>query len=556
MKTITKGFSLLAALLLVLTSNTSKAQCGASINATAGSGGTYNFASAPLTPNPATATYTWSFGNSTYSAGVGITNATANYANVGTYTVYLSVNDGSCYTFTQTVINVTNAPGCAINPSFNYSESANGVINFTNTTTGVIPSATYTVDYGDGSPTSSTFASHTYSANGTYIVWVTADNNITPTCASTQSFAVNVTSYCNIVAGYNTTQLGSGSVGFTSTSTGTTTSTLYNWNFGDGTSNSVVNGPTVNHTYINGSYIATLTILSNSATAFPCSSTYTMSVTVSSNTCNVVSSYNYVTGSSGSVSFNNTTTGTVPGTTYFWNFGDGNSSTATSPTHSYANPGFYLISLTAINGTSLCSSYSSQTLNISTGSCVANAQFSVSPTATAQIWNVIPSAPANVIAAQWQWGDGSTSNTLYTSHSYATAGTYTLCLTVTVSCGSTATWCGSYYINKSAQDMSMIQVNVVAPSPTGIKANSIDADKLQLYPNPNAGDFNINLGEAVANDVTISVYNSIGQLVQETQVNKGETIKNIKLENVTNGAYFIKVNSGNMIHTKMLMINK
>ncbi|MEY3984284.1 MAG: hypothetical protein RL160_1843 [Bacteroidota bacterium] len=45
-------------------------------------------------------------------------------------------------------------------------------------------------------------------------------------------------------------------------------------------------------------------------------------------------------------SFTNKTTSSFTGLTYFWTFGDGNSSTAKDPTHSYANGGNYFTSLT------------------------------------------------------------------------------------------------------------------------------------------------------------------------------------------------------------------
>jgi PKD repeat protein len=42
---------------------------------------------------------------------------------------------------------------------------------------------------------------------------------------------------------------------------------------------------------------------------------------------------------------------------HYWDLGDGNTSTATNPTHLYSNPGCYLVSLTIITSTSCVSSY-------------------------------------------------------------------------------------------------------------------------------------------------------------------------------------------------------
>jgi Zn-dependent metalloprotease len=50
------------------------------------------------------------------------------------------------------------------------------------------------------------------------------------------------------------------------------------------------------------------------------------------------------------VSFLNTS---YNGTSYYWDFGDGNNSTAASPTHTYLNPGTYNVSL-IVNGTGNC----------------------------------------------------------------------------------------------------------------------------------------------------------------------------------------------------------
>lgn len=63
------------------------------------------------------------------------------------------------------------------------------------------------------------------------------------------------------------------------------------------------------------------------------------------------------------VNFENTT---VDGTTYTWNFGDGNNSPSTSPSHTYTNPGTYTVVLTAVNGS--CSDQISKEITIaSTG---------------------------------------------------------------------------------------------------------------------------------------------------------------------------------------------
>ncbi len=118
---------------------------------------------------------------------------------------------------------------------------------------------------------------------------------------------------------------------------------IYFWDFGDG-STSATSGSTT-HTYtLNGTYYACLTISDTSG----CSNTYCGYVTVGNpagNNCSAsfylvqdsTNMYNYT-----AVSY--ATTGTSY--SYFWDFGDGSSSTQQYPTHTYAGVGPYVLCLT------------------------------------------------------------------------------------------------------------------------------------------------------------------------------------------------------------------
>jgi serine protease len=57
-----------------------------------------------------------------------------------------------------------------------------------------------------------------------------------------------------------------------------------------------------------------------------------------------IASFNYSQNGAGTVYFTNTSSNA---SSYEWNFGDGASSTSTSPTHTYSNLGSYNVSLTA-----------------------------------------------------------------------------------------------------------------------------------------------------------------------------------------------------------------
>lgn len=84
---------------------------------------------------------------------------------------------------------------------------------------------------------------------------------------------------------------------------------------------------------------------------------------------------------------------------------------------------------------------------------------------------------------------------------------------------------------------------------TGIKTNSIES--ISIFPNPNNGIFNINNVEATS---SFEVYNVIGDKVYSSQLNKGNNA--IDLSNLSNGSYFVKINSNNGSTTKKVVISK
>ncbi|PBQ33887.1 hypothetical protein CNR22_19555 [Sphingobacteriaceae bacterium] len=237
------------------------------------------------------------------------------------------------------------------------------------------------------------------------------------------------------------------------------------------------------------------------------SGTYTMVVEDSNNGCINVATVSVVLGASpafvhtitsGQATFNDVSMSSSVNASYFWDFGDGTSSTFQNPTHTYLNTGAYLVKFKITNSMLMCSDSVIQSVNISGIACTANSNFSLVPTATAQVWNVIPTYPWNVSAATWSWGDGSSSNTLYTSHQYAAAGMYSICLTVTVSCGDVSTSCTSYSVYRTTEEAKIVFINVMKPGLVAwLSETRQEALSWSIAPNPNAGEFTLfNKGDA------------------------------------------------------------
>src|SRR6218665_136544 len=91
-----------------------------------------------------TGTFTWYYGfnngTSTSTASIG----SFNYPN-GTYTVVLVYLNGAitCSAAIAQTITITNSNVCGLNANFYYTQSANGGVNFVNTSTGTIGGSTY-----------------------------------------------------------------------------------------------------------------------------------------------------------------------------------------------------------------------------------------------------------------------------------------------------------------------------------------------------------------------------------------------------------------------------
>jgi PKD repeat protein len=112
---------------------------------------------------------------------------------------------------------------------------------------------------------------------------------------------------------------------------------------------------------------------------------------------------------------------------YFWDFGDGQSSTETSPVHTYATGGTFTITLTATGAGGTQASSQSVTV-----SAPVSAAFSFSPVSGVPLAIQFTDASTGPVAVRaWDFGDGQTSNEANPQHTYAAGGTYNVTLTVT-----------------------------------------------------------------------------------------------------------------------------
>jgi gliding motility-associated-like protein len=196
----------------------------------------------------------------------------------------------------------------------------------------------------------------------------------------------------------------------------------YLWDFGDGTTST--EQAIASHTYeIYGNYTITLTVTSAS-----CTQTQTQQVTILAIPPVVDFAYEPASGcESLKVQFTNLTQFADPAT-YHWDFGDGATSQAINPSHTYFNSGKYSVSLSASNATGQTITNTKQEIIDVYPKPIAD--FKVTPEVIYIPGGILYTAnlSVNAMAYYWDFGDGETSTDYRPEHSYKKDGTFTITL--------------------------------------------------------------------------------------------------------------------------------
>ena len=120
---------------------------------------------------------------------------------------------------------------------------------------------------------------------------------------------------------------------------------------------------------------------------------------------------------------------------YQWNFGDGQTGTGQSASHTYATAGTYQATLTVSTGNGHCTDQVTQTVTVNPQPAASFTSTTVCQGEATQFTST--STGDQITSYQWNYGDNQTGTGQNASHIYAQSGTYQATLTVQTSGGCT-----------------------------------------------------------------------------------------------------------------------
>ncbi|MEY3442629.1 MAG: hypothetical protein RLZZ519_910 [Bacteroidota bacterium] len=389
--------------------------------------------------------------------------------------------------------NTTSTTLCAL-LSAGYTHTNSGFnFAFTNASTGAATSWQW--DFGDGGTSTAQNPTHTYTSSGSFVVCLTIGNG----CRTT-TFCDTVTA-CQVPVAAFTSNPSGLQVAFTDQSHPTVTT--WTWDFGDGGTSTLQNP---SHTYIaNGTYNVCLTATNSCTNETVCQ------------TVMVCASLNEA--------FSETITGATAAfqdlsdasaTTWSWDFGDGGTSSLQNPSHNYAANGTFNVCLTVSSGCSTATTCHNLTI------CRPLNEAFTSTVVSALSVDFQDLSDASATTWAWDFGDGGTSSVQNPNHIYANGGAYNVCLTVSSGCA-TGTTCDSVALAVGLEDALGMTV--------------------QLYPNPSAGLFVLEVNSETVGDLVMMIFDAKGTCVlQKTvQVGRGDLKERIDLSHHSAGLYLIQL---------------
>lgn len=440
-------------------------------------GQSVSFNAAQSTPGPGhnIASYSWDFGDGGKSGGV---NPSHSFAAAGGFNVVLTVTDeaGQSVSIAKSVP-VAIAPSTPqptahfvvspTDPSVNQSVLFNGSQSTAAAGHSIVG---YTWNFGDGGTGSGVTATHPYGAAGTYSAVLQVTDDIGQTATTSKTVTVGSTSPTQpptAVFTFSPLAPALGDTLFFNASNSAPapgrTIASYRWTFGDNSSPVTSRSPTTTHVYNAasgaGSYTVVLVVTDDVGKTAAASQSIPVGSPPAPTAAFVYSPAQPAPAQQ--IVFDASLSSAAQGqtiTNYAWVFGD-SPTTINTPdktiTHTFTQSGTYTVSLRVTDSAGRVSN-TSATQQVTVGGAIANFTFTPSPGVTnvAMSFNgsgSLPSAGASTITTWvWTFGDSTGVFTDFVptrNHTFTSAGTYTVTLTVTDNLGRTGTVSKSVLVN-------------------------------------------------------------------------------------------------------------
>lgn len=357
---------------------------------------------------------TWDFGDGTTSTSI---NPSHTYSTPGVYVVKVVNDFGGCLDSATKSITVLAKP----HAGFTYTTATSCTVPVTAQFTSSATGGSVSWDFGDGTNSTASNPSHTYTAEGTYNVTQTVANPNGCTDVLSQSVVIATQKTGLDISGVP--QKGCVPITITplaSVSSGQTIAT-YQWSFGDGTTSTSAN-PTHIYTAA-GNYTLTLVI----TTTAGCVDSIVIPNAVRAGNKpvpNFIVQPKNVCAFKG-VSFTDSSKGSPD--QWLWQFGDGGTSNLQNPYYQYSDTGWFNVHLIVWNNTCADSIMIDSAVHV----LPPIANFKVNFNCTSKYKRDFIDKSIGALTWFWDFGDGTNSTQQSPSHTYSAAGTYSVTLVVT-----------------------------------------------------------------------------------------------------------------------------
>ncbi len=210
-----------------------------------------------------------------------------------------------------------------------------------------------------------------------------------------------------------------------------------------------------------------------------------------------------------------------------WQFGDGNTATNANPSHTYAVSGTYNVCLIATNSCgadTLCQLVTVVCpLPVATSLVGTGAFFQFTNTSTT----------SSNFQSYWEFGDGNSSIQTSPSHTYAGNGAYTVCLSVTDTCG----------IDSACQSLAILSTS------------SLKDIRISIYPQPANESVSISWNANHDPLLSMQVFALDGKLLRDFYPNElVDGVLKIDTKTWASGVYFLRIQALGSVSSQRLII--